>query len=570
MLEKQIDYCNFLNDIKKYISDVKTINIEDFKLNETIKTIKETELVVPVIGAFSAGKSSLLNSFLGKSYLSVAVTPETALATELRYNSSEYIEAIKNDGSSEKFQIEDVQKIKDRASEFKYAKYYINNTTLKNIEPLILVDMPGFESPLDLHNKAILEYIERGVYFIVLQSVEDGNITKSMIRELENINTFGRKLSFFLSKTNLKPQSQVNEIANLVKEQLNDYFDMDSDITLVDNNGGNSLNAIILTINPDGLIEDLYLSNLKDLFLDIKQTINTSISALNNDKEKNNDIIKELKKSIENLERERDSMISDVQNRYGSRSVNNIVEEVGRMLSNNIQELAQAYKVGGQGYLTTTINEMVKNSLSNSIQNAMLDINKEIVTSFTIQLNSIDNAMSNTMLSEDTIKNISQNVNDLYKDAGKILFDLRRWGNTGISAVLGSVIGFTVPVVGPIVGIIVALMPNILSSLFGVSQQNQEAQQFEQIKNAILTQVIPQVKREIRNKIPVIFNEQIQNMIKSISDNFKEKISQQVNALEATQEEMNAKKIDIEATIAKYKNIIEKISALANKVLYKG
>ena len=570
MLEKQIDYCNFLNDIKKYISDVKTINIEDFKLNETIKTIKETELVVPVIGAFSAGKSSLLNSFLGKSYLSVAVTPETALATELRYNSSEYIEAIKNDGSSEKFQIEDVQKIKDRASEFKYAKYYINNTTLKNIEPLILVDMPGFESPLDLHNKAILEYIERGVYFIVLQSVEDGNITKSMIRELENINTFGRKFSFFLSKTNLKPQSQVNEIANLVKEQLNDYFDMDSDITLVDNNGGNSLNAIILTINPDGLIEDLYLSNLKDLFLDIKQTINTSISALNNDKEKNNDIIKELKKSIENLERERDSMISDVQNRYGSRSVNNIVEEVGRMLSNNIQELAQAYKVGGQGYLTTTINEMVKNSLSNSIQNAMLDINKEIVTSFTIQLNSIDNAMSNTMLSEDAIKNISQNVNDLYKDAGKILFDLRRWGNTGISAVLGSVIGFTVPVVGPIVGIIVALMPNILSSLFGVSQQNQEAQQFEQIKNAILTQVIPQVKREIRNKIPVIFNEQIQNMIKSISDNFKEKISQQVNALEATQEEINAKKIDIEATIAKYKNIIEKISALANKVLYKG
>ncbi|MEI0478508.1 dynamin family protein [Brachyspira pulli] len=570
MLEKQIDYCNFLNDIKKYISDVKTINIEDFKLNETIKTIKETELVVPVIGAFSAGKSSLLNSFLGKSYLSVAVTPETALATELRYNSSEYIEAIKNDGSSEKFQIEDVQKIKDRASEFKYAKYYINNTTLKNIEPLILVDMPGFESPLDLHNKAILEYIERGVYFIVLQSVEDGNITKSMIRELENINTFGRKFSFFLSKTNLKPQSQVNEIANLVKEQLNDYFDIDSDITLVDNNGGNSLNAIILTINPDGLIEDLYLSNLKDLFLDIKQTINTSISALNNDKEKNNDIIKELKKSIENLERERDSMISDVQNRYGSRSVNNIVEEVGRMLSNNIQELAQAYKVGGQGYLTTTINEMVKNSLSNSIQNAMLDINKEIVTSFTIQLNSIDNAISNTMLSEDAIKNISQNVNDLYKDAGKILFDLRRWGNTGISAVLGSVIGFTVPVVGPIVGIIVALMPNILSSLFGVSQQNQEAQQFEQIKNAILTQVIPQVKREIRNKIPVIFNEQIQNMIKSISDNFKEKISQQVNALEATQEEINAKKIDIEATIAKYKNIIEKISALANKVLYKG
>lgn len=569
MLKQQNEYLNFLSEIKEYVSEVKTVNVNDFKINEIYSMIKEAELLIPIIGAFSAGKSTLLNSFLGKSYLNVAVTPETALATELRYSSSEYIEAVKNNGEIEKFNIDDSSKIKDRSAEFKYVKYYINNDTLKNIEPLILVDMPGFESPLDSHNKAILEYIERGVYFIVLQSVEDGNITKSMIREIENISNLGRKFSFFLSKTNLKPQAEVNEISSMVKEQLNDYFDIDSDITLVDNNGGKSLNAIILTINPDGLVEELYSSNLKDLFLDIKQTINTSISALNNDKEKNNGIIKELKKGIEDLEREQESMISEVQARYGNRNINNIVEEVGRVLSNNINELVQSYKSGGQYSLNVTINEIVKNSLANSIQNAMVDINKEIINSFIIQLHSIDKTMSNITLSDGAINSIGKNANDLYNNAGAIIGKFaKNLGTTGVSAVLGGVLGFVIPVIGPIVGVLVALLPTILSSFFGT--KNQEDQQLEQIKNAILTQVIPQVKGEIRNKIPPMFNEQIQNMIKSISESFKEKISQKVDALEATQKEIDAKKMDIETTINKYKDIIEKITALANKVLYKG
>lgn len=53
------------------------------------KHISNTDLIVPVIGAFDAGKSSLLNLFLGKKYLSEGI----ALATELHYNTSEYIEA---------------------------------------------------------------------------------------------------------------------------------------------------------------------------------------------------------------------------------------------------------------------------------------------------------------------------------------------------------------------------------------------------------------------------------------------------------------------------------------------
>ena len=63
------------------------------EIKQKMTRIENAELITPVIGAFSAGKSTLLNSFLQKDYLAVDITPETALATELRYCEEEYIEA---------------------------------------------------------------------------------------------------------------------------------------------------------------------------------------------------------------------------------------------------------------------------------------------------------------------------------------------------------------------------------------------------------------------------------------------------------------------------------------------
>ena len=123
---------------------------------------------------------------------------------------------------------------------------------------MVLVNMSGFESPLDSHNKAILEYIQRGPYFVVLQSVEDGNITASMTRELENLQNFGRNFAFFLSKTNLKSPSEVEQIAEKIQEQLDDYFDIKEQITCIDNNGDRSLRSIISKIDLEELVKKMF------------------------------------------------------------------------------------------------------------------------------------------------------------------------------------------------------------------------------------------------------------------------------------------------------------------------
>ncbi|GAA7524130.1 hypothetical protein MMM112_12530 [Helicobacter pylori] len=158
-----------------------------------LESIQKQQLVIPIVGNFSAGKSTLLDRFLEKSVLPTGITPETSLATELHYSANERIEAFSNnDEKAESFELNEqsFEVIKDNAAEYSYLKVYLNNEALKTALPLVFVDMPGFDSPISIHTHAILEYLERGVHFVILTSVEEGNLTKRMVRELKNLLEF--------------------------------------------------------------------------------------------------------------------------------------------------------------------------------------------------------------------------------------------------------------------------------------------------------------------------------------------------------------------------------------------
>ena len=71
-----------------------------------------------------------------------------------------------------------------------------------------------------------------------------------------------------------------------------------------------NLAKIISTLNPNAIIEDLYLTGLKDRFSQIKQTINTHITALSQDKEQNAKDIQDLKDGLQKLGQQRDSLMA--------------------------------------------------------------------------------------------------------------------------------------------------------------------------------------------------------------------------------------------------------------------
>ena len=92
---------NRKNDIKKlYLSILE--KLEEIDQNELssnpfgrqISVLKERvenyKFVVPVVGAFNAGKSNLLNVFMQRNILPIDNNQKTAVATELHYGKKEY------------------------------------------------------------------------------------------------------------------------------------------------------------------------------------------------------------------------------------------------------------------------------------------------------------------------------------------------------------------------------------------------------------------------------------------------------------------------------------------------
>jgi len=576
MLKIQQAYIDYISNVASEVVKIKLADttIKSFRLEESIKAIKETELLIPVIGAFSAGKSSLLNSFLGEYILPEGIAPETAMATELRYSKQERIEAVHADGNSETFSIDDIEKVKDRASEFKLLRMHLKNDQLLNIEPLILVDMPGFESPLDLHNQAIMEYINRGVHYIVLTSVEDGNITKSMVRQLENIQDFKRDFSFFLSKTNLKSKEDVEAIRKKVQEQLEYHFDKTDDVGLVDDHGGESLKCIVDQINPDQLFKSLFLEMLKDHFFDIQEAINTNISSLSHSKEQNETAIQQLKKALADITRKKEELIENARDKYSNSNISRIVEAVGMDLSNAVDEIVTAGMSGGSSAISNVISDIAKNSLIHHTQSSISDIGSDIVDDFSLALKGLNSTMSGFSLSEDWLEKIADTSKNLLNSTSNALNTLvkNRQEKTKVNTdvlykTITTVLAVTTTVLNPVLELVIIFLPQILDGIMGSMR---ERKQREQLQSTILTNVIPALKRELRSKLPDILDGQINQIIQSIGDQFESVIQEKQDSIAASQQEMDEKNVDIEQAIQEYRSAHENIQVLAHTTLYGG
>jgi GTPase SAR1 family protein len=575
MLKIQRKYIDYLLKVDAEIrrTNLTESVINSFQVKDSIKIIESTELLIPFIGAFSAGKSSLLNSFLGEKKLPEGITPETALATELRYSENERIEAVNSDGDTEKFSIGDIEKIKDRAREFKYLRMHLKNHNLLKIEPLILVDMPGFESPLDLHNQAIMEYINRGAHYVVLTSVEDGSITKSMIRQLENIQEYRRDFSFFLSKTNLKPSDEAAEIKQRVEVQLEDYFDKTEGVTLVDNHGGESLGKVLFKINPEKLFEHIFKEGLKNNYFIIKAAINTNISALSRSKEENDNAIKQLKKSLTATIRKRDQLIEEAKGKYTDANIDFIVETVGRELSDNIDELVSVGISGGSQALSNAISDIVKNSLISNVQNSMRDISDDIIDDFSAELTDLNAMMTNFSLSENWLENITLTTKKIFDSASGGLNNLlkARKGNAkdkdATYKAITTILAVTTEVVNPLLELVIVFLPDILEA---ISKSIQENKQRAKVQQTILTKTIPSLKREVRTNLSEVFNSQVHEMILNIAEQYETTLQGIHASIEASQKEIDKKNINIEETIQAYKDATDHITTLVNKTLYEG
>ena len=529
MLKTQEQYIDFLQTARQIIVStaeaiaprMDAINLGfSEKVINCKQEIEKTQLLIPVVGAFSAGKSSLINTFLQINQLPVAITPETALATELHFSNQSRIEGINAQGEVVNFPTMDAGDITNRAKEFEYCRMYFDNPYLQRIEPLILVDMPGFDSPLDTHNKAILNYIERGAHYIVLVSIEEGGLTAQALRRLLEIQANGRSFSICLSKTDLRTPSQVKEVVDHIASQLYANLGMNIEPMILDQySAHDKLQALINKIDPDQLVHDLFSKIMKDIYFGLDSEINTLASTLDKDEKEIQQGILALKHSLISLEEENQRQIEMLREKEsGGSVVDSVLNNVKQVLDENTDSLAQA-AMTSQDSLIRLINDLVRESLVQSLRIAQSKLSEDTVRQFASAMeNKIDAAF---VLPQDMLTNLIDQLKDpLFKSLNINLGNnaSKSGVNTGMASLGGIAISLAAKL-HPVLTVAMAILPGVVDWMI-ISFK--EKRQQEQIKQALRNQIFPDITRQLRPEIRKFLAEAMESVLSAVKHQYEQ------------------------------------------------
>ncbi len=531
---------NFVEFLEQVLEVLKEVEIDKTECSTLLASIQKQQLVIPVVGNFSAGKSTLLNRFLGSSVLPTGITPETSLATELHYSANERIEAFSNnDEKTESFELNEqsFEAIKDNATKYSYLKVYLNNEALKDSAPLVFVDMPGFDSPISSHTHAILEYLERGVHFVILTSVEEGNLTKRMVRELKNLLEFDKGLSFILSKTNLRTPSQVGEISRYIQDQIQDHLDLTTHL-IHSNKDNNALLEVADKIDAEKLFSALYLKRLKFLNSQLQNSLKSVMKSFDYSKEKALEEIQALDLSVKDIEKTYEKLRANLEEEYSSVAVGSVVKKV-------IEEVREQ-----KSYLAALINR--PNEFNSEIESIM---QQSLIKNTKLEIEKINLSFS---------KDFHAEFESLNKFSSDLSVNLEHGIESGINAL--SVILSKNPVTRPFALILqglkpllkelLTLLPNIIASFF----RNEEKERTK-LENLIEVKVIPEVQHKLKKVLPGLFNECLENSLKSLKDRCELEITHKKQEIALAQKEKEKHLNDLESQ----KQILEnKINALSD------
>jgi len=558
MLQTQKKQIEFLNKLLEYVEELPKDKEDILSL---INEIKNTELLIPIIGGFSSGKSTLLNSFLTKEYLPVGITPETDLATEIRYSDEEYILAMKNNEEFDKYQITQWDKIKENASKYKFIKLFVNQESVKKIEPLILVDMPGFEAPNKLHNQAIMDYIVKGVYFVVLINSMDGTIKNSILKELKNIKELGRDFSIMLSKTNQLLPSKVEEVLKNVITLAEIELEYNKDILTLRDSSQEELNKVIENINPEELFDKLYLPLLEDKYFDITENFSYLISTLSENSEENQKEIQEIQKSIKELEEEKNRLIKEAEAEYTDSKIEAILIDIKNEIFSQKLQLIETFITSPKSF-EKEFEAVVKYAVTRHIRYGIEDISLDILDKFTNNIN-LNTSINPEIISQitDSIKfqlnNLSQNMNKFFQKKGEMTDSLR-----SVFAVLAIITN----VLAPVIEVLILFIPELIGEFLEKFQKNKIRNELNiKFDNEIVPRVIDELKREL----PRVFKSQVLEIIRNISEEFESKLKEKESLLEKIINEKESQIIQINQQIEKYEKYIKNIKQLANEYIYK-
>lgn len=198
--------------------------------------LRHTPLIdVAILGQFKAGKSSFINSLIGRQLLPVGVIPVTTVITRIRYGPRERAVVLHYDGSTEEIALESIEEYtsesKNPGNEKDVEMVDIELASLEGYTGLRLVDTPGLGSVFKYHVETSKNWLpEVGAALLAISAdrpLSDNDL--ALIRELMQ---YTPRIVLLLTKADLLSAEQQEEVLGFFAETLKRELDKEFPIYL--------------------------------------------------------------------------------------------------------------------------------------------------------------------------------------------------------------------------------------------------------------------------------------------------------------------------------------------------
>ena len=202
-----------LIEIAEYLKSDKVA--DELKALERRLQNDNVTLTLPLVGEFSSGKTSLINALTDSKQLEIATKPTTATIYLLHFGQDrQYAMIHRADGSEEA--VEAIGSLKNsELADVPLVDIYDTSTRVPR--DLVLVDTPGLSSPDARHKDALIRFLPEAD--AILMTVDcNQQITKSLLRFIEESNLAGRKVYLIVTKCDTKPASDRESIKRYIAD----------------------------------------------------------------------------------------------------------------------------------------------------------------------------------------------------------------------------------------------------------------------------------------------------------------------------------------------------------------
>lgn len=514
------------------------------------RTSEEYKVRVLFVGGFSAGKSALLNRVIGRYVLEEDQAPETVVAAELYFSEEEkkianYINGNKTVvNEDENIDIEQVQNV----------EIYLNSENLKCLHDYVLVDTPGFDSGIEKHNKALMQYIDRGTVYFVVVDCEKGTLSESTLNFIREVLGYTGEVAIIINKCDKKIEQELIEIKEHIRKLLLASCGREFPIictSIFDEDVDGKIIALLEGFNSQYLYE-------KNMFSVINKERNAVIMALELIKEKETCETEELDSEIVKREKAKEQLLRqmEVEKQKTSKKLysdikETIINNIHAKLVSNVSELASAYTCGTEFFQEKVV-EIVRPIIVSEIEDYSSIAYENLVKN--LNLSVLEN-QSNTEEIGEIITSVYNKLKTLGENDN---FDVPiRYSENdkddghGIAAyrAISSILAIVTEVVAPPLEILIVFLPDIirlLNTLWGTSQE-------EQLVDAMQNKVIPQIVSKMRKELDTTLKKMELVLLDNIEQNINEIIDVENQALEL----IKSKKNDVQNYYETYINNIE-------------